>query len=138
MPGKQARASSPKDQHSAPLKTTVQQLRRAITLLQADLEKEREMREALQMQLIEANGEIVASWDRRKEMARVIADRDAEIKRHKERRKEMAQLIDQQQADLNARYQELAKLQRYTLLWSPPGWVRLLFRKAKRLGRKPS
>ena len=117
----------------AALKEALQEQRRALTLLNAEAEKQREAREALEMQLIEANAEIVASWDRRKEMARVIADRDREIKMHRTRRKEMAQVIDQLKADLKLRYEELAALQRHISHSTLQGRTNRLFRRVRKL-----
>ena len=137
-------------QEISALKQALQEQRRALTLLQAEAEKERQLREALEAQLLEANAEIVASWDRRKEMARVITDRERqvaearnEIKAHKQRRHEMAQIITgrgerlaQLQQELETRYQELAALQRHMMLYSPAGWTKLLVRRARRIGGK--
>jgi hypothetical protein len=122
------------------LKTALQEQRRALTLLNAEAEKQREAREALEIQLIEANAEIVASWDRRKEMSRVIADRDAEIKAQRQRRKEMAQIIDQhkalvaeQRAELQKRYEELAALQRHITQSTLQARAKQFVRRAKKL-----
>jgi chromosome segregation ATPase len=67
------------EQEISVLRRALQEQRRATTLLYAEAEKERELREALEAQLIEANAEIVASWDRRKEMARVIAEQQTQL-----------------------------------------------------------
>lgn len=61
------------------LRREVEAQKRANILIRAEIEKERNAREALQFQLLETNAEVVASWDRRKEMARVIGERDSEL-----------------------------------------------------------
>jgi predicted RNase H-like nuclease (RuvC/YqgF family) len=97
------------------LKRSVQELRRRTTLLTADLHRQVEAREALEARLIEAHAEIEASRARRKEMARVITARNAEIQ---------------------ARYEELAALQRH-IVQSSPWWkvkasARWVWRRARR------
>jgi len=61
------------------LKQSLQEQRRANTLLNAQVQMQTEAREAIEAQLIEANAEIADSWDHRKEMARVITDRDSKL-----------------------------------------------------------
>ena len=61
------------------LRQSLQEQRRANTLLNAQVQMQTEAREAMEAQLIEANAEIADSWDHRKEMARVITDRDAKL-----------------------------------------------------------
>ena len=96
---------------AAALKAMLQEQRRKTTLLNADLHKQIEARETLEAQLIEAQAELEASRARRKEMARVIANRDAKIDRL---------------------YGELGALQRHVLRSSPLWQVKAAFR---RLGR---
>lgn len=95
-------ALRPAEQDVEALKRTLQEKRRALTLAQAEAEKERELREALQAQLLDANAEIVASWDRRKEMARVISDQQAKLAHVKE--------ADNRVADLEKRIRRLEQV----------------------------
>lgn len=90
-PDGDAFASGQQDHES--LKRALQETRRALTLTRAEAEKERELREALHAQLLDANAEIVASWDRRKEMARVIADQQAKLKPSQDKAVELEQLV---------------------------------------------
>lgn len=152
------------DEEIEALKRSLREQRRATTLLNAEVQKQTEAREAVEAQLIEANAEIAASWERRKEMTRVIADRDAklaeansrlrqademerelaelrsEIKASRERRKEIARVvanrdakISQLKADLQARYGELAALQRHISRSSLSGRTKRLVRPVTRL-----
>jgi hypothetical protein len=89
-PDGDAFASGQQDHES--LKRALQETRRALTLTRAEAEKERELREALHAQLLDANAEIVASWDRRKEMARVIADQREKLTRAHELERAAANL----------------------------------------------
>lgn len=99
------------------LRRSLQEQRRATTLLNAEVQKQTEAREAMEAQLIEANAEIAASWDRRKEMTRVIADRDSKLAAAKsdidalrERQEEMAKTIadrDSELADAKSEIEEL-------------------------------
>lgn len=88
---------------AATLKAMLQEQRRKATLLNAELEKQVEATEALEVQLIEAQAEIQASRARRKEMARVIANREAKIARV---------------------YEELAALQRHVVRSQPSAQIR--------------
>ena len=106
------------------LKRSLQDQRRRLTLLNADMQTQIEAREAVQAQLMEAHAELAASRDRRKEMARVIANRDAKI----------AEL----NAQLHARFQELAVMQRHVMWSSPTWWLRTLFRRLRRALRGPA
>jgi DNA-binding SARP family transcriptional activator len=78
----------------ANLKASLQEERRRATLMNGDLHQLKEAREALEFQLAKAEAEIAENRARRKEAARVIARRDAEIQ---------------------ARFQELAILERQIL-----------------------
>jgi chromosome segregation ATPase len=104
------------------LKRSLQDQRRRLTLLSADMQRQVEAREAVQAQLMEANIELAASRDRRKEMARVITNREAKV----------AEL----NAQLEARYAELAAMQRHFTRWSITWWIRILFRRLRRAVRK--
>lgn len=104
------------------LKRSLQDQRRRLTLLNAEMQTQIEAREAVQAQLMEANIELAASRDRRKEMARVITDREARI----------AEL----NAQLQARYEELAAMQRHVMRWSVTWWLKTLFRRLRRALRK--
>jgi chromosome segregation ATPase len=75
------------------LRRELQEQKRANTLLLAEVEKEREAREALQNQLIQVNAEVLASWERRKEMSRVIGERDAELAALRAREQEFAEAL---------------------------------------------
>lgn len=99
------------------LKAMLQEQRRKTTLLNADLHKQIEARETLEAQLIEAQAELEASRARRKEMARVIANRDAKIDRL---------------------YGELGALQRHVLRASPLWQVKAAFRRLGRSVRRPA
>jgi septal ring factor EnvC (AmiA/AmiB activator) len=70
--------------------------------------------EAMSAQLVEARSEITKSRNRQKEMARVIARRDQKIAQDE---KELAQL----RSELQARYEELAAVQRLLLRSSRSG-----------------
>ncbi len=61
------------------LKRSLQEQRRATTLLNAEVQRQIEAREAMEAQLLEANAEIASSWERRKEMTRVIGDRETKL-----------------------------------------------------------
>jgi len=99
------------DRQIAALKTTLQEERRAATLMKAELHQLKESRQDLEAELREAKAESTASRSRRKEMARVIDNRNAELK---------------------ARYEELASLQK-RILWADPSWhVRRWFGRVKR------
>jgi predicted RNase H-like nuclease (RuvC/YqgF family) len=99
------------------LKSMLQEQRRKATLLNADLHKQIEAREALETQLIEAQAELEASRERRKEMARVITNRDTKIQRL---------------------YEELAALQRHVVRSSPLGQAKMAFRRISRALRRPN
>ena len=124
------------------LKRSLQEQRRATTLLTAELRIQTEAREALEAQLIEANASIAASWERRKEMTRVIAARDAklaevnaEIKAHRERRKEISRVVADRDQKIAELYQELAKLQRYIARRTLVGQAKRLRKYVARLFR---
>lgn len=103
------------DEDIQALKCALQNQRRQTTLLNADLQRQIEAREAVQAQLLEALAELTASRDRRKEMARVISDRDAKVA---------------------ALYEDLAALERHILRSTWSGKARELFRRTKRLMRR--
>lgn len=88
------------------VKRNLQEQRRITTLQSAELHQMAEGREDLEAQLRDARDEIAASRARRKEMARVIGNRDAQ---------------------LQARYEELATLQRKMLRLNPLWRVRKWF-----------
>jgi hypothetical protein len=103
------------------LQAQLQEARRNITLLTADVEREIEAREAVEFQMLEAQAEVASSRARRKEMARVISNREAKI--------------DQLNQELEARYQELAKLQRHLMRLNPIWLTKVAFRRVARVGR---
>ena len=173
------------------LKRSLREQRRATTLLTAEARTQTEAREALEAQLIEANAEISATRERRKEMTRVIADREArlaeahaelearraeaqaeleasramaeelessrkeldelrfeivglrsEIRANRERRKEIAQVVANRdakivklKAEMQARYEDLAALQRHIARSSMTGRAKRLLRPFTRLLR---
>jgi septal ring factor EnvC (AmiA/AmiB activator) len=94
------------------LKLSLEDQRRRSILLNADLQRQIEAREAIQAQLMEAHSELAASRDRRKEMARVITRLNAQ---------------------LEDRFEELAVMQRHLMRWSPAWWLRNLFRRLRAL-----
>jgi hypothetical protein len=96
---------------AATLKVMLQDQRRKTTLLNAELEKQVEATELLESRLIEAQAEIEASRARRKEMARVIANREAKIARV---------------------YEELAAMERHVIQSEPLAQIKTA---AKRMGR---
>jgi hypothetical protein len=93
-------------------KSALQEARRAATLLNAELEELKERRDDLEVELKEARSEVAATRARRKEMARVIANRDAQLK---------------------TRYEELAQLQKQMVRTDP---VRLMKRSLGQLKRR--
>lgn len=137
------------EEEIAALRRALQEQRRATTLLRAEAQKQVEAREAMEAQLIEANAELAASWDRRKEMARVIGDRDAKLAKLN---REVAQLsarisgretqianredkIAQLRSELKARYEELGALQRHIARSSLSGRAKRAAAPIKRLFR---
>lgn len=102
----------------------LQDQRRRTTMLNADIQRQIEAREAVQGQLIDAHAEIAASRDRRKEMARVITNRNAKIARLN--------------GELQARYEELAAMQRLVVQSTLSGRIKRAFRHVRRIVRKPS
>jgi hypothetical protein len=96
------------------LKMTLQEQRRRNTLMEAEFHQQRE---ALQDELSQVRSDLEASQARRKEASRVIARRDAEIE---------------------ARYKELAILQREILQSSLSGRLRKLLSMVNRPGGEPS
>jgi chromosome segregation ATPase len=139
------------------LKRTLQEQRRAFTLMRAEADKERELREALEAQLLEANAEIVASWDRRKEMARVIGDQQAQlaealkeaaaltrgiaslkqvVANREESMAKRDKVISGLKAQLQARYEELAALERHIVESTISGRAKRLARQARKLTKK--
>ena len=109
-------SASPRDEVQA-LKNALQEQRRRLTLLNVDMQREIEAREAIQAQLMDALAELEASRNRRKEMARVIANRDQQ---------------------LQARYAELAALQRHVMRWTVSGRVKSIWRGLRKMARKPN
>jgi chromosome segregation ATPase len=135
------RADSYKEEIEA-LKRSLQEQRRATTLLTAEVRIQTEAREALEAQLIEANASIAASWERRKEMTRVIAARDAklaeanaEIKANRERRKEISRVVANRDAKIAELYEELGRLQRHIAGRTLSGRAKRLRRSIVRLFR---
>ena len=104
------------------LKRALQDQRRRATLLSADIQRQIEAREAVEVQLMEVQDELTASQNRRKEMARVITNREAKI----------AQLNEQ----LQARYEELAALQRHMMRLNPLAAAKGLFRRLGKMTKK--
>lgn len=104
------------------LRAMLQEQRRKATLLNADLQQQIEAREAIESQLLDAQAEIAASRARRKEMARVITNRETKIARLNEQ--------------LNARYAELAALERHIMRSNPLSRVAGLFRRIGRATRR--
>jgi hypothetical protein len=101
------------------LKLEIQQQRRLCTFLRAEVQQAEERVEAAAAEVAESRSEAAASRSRRKEMARVIADREAKLQATKD--------------ELQTRYAELATLQR-ELVRSSPSWiVRSGFRKMRRM-----
>jgi hypothetical protein len=100
----------------AALEELLQEQRRRNTLMDAELHVLKEARETLEFELAEARSELAASQARRKEAARIIARRDAEIQ---------------------ARFQELAVLER-KIIRSSLSWKaqRLLQRLRTSFGEK--
>lgn len=96
--GESANLVPPPEDHS-PLRDQLVEQRRMATLLRAELHERNEAFELMQIQLERALSESKASRNRRKEMARIIGLRDTRIK--------------ELTAELEARYVELATLQRY-------------------------
>jgi hypothetical protein len=109
------------DQQSAALKVSLQEQRRTTTLLNAQVQDLKERCDDLQSELDDARAEVAATRARRKEMARVIANRDRQ---------------------LSARYDELARLQQLALRFDPVwrirrafGWLKRRLRGAKVSGQ---
>jgi chromosome segregation ATPase len=97
------------------LKRSLQEQRRATTLLNAETQRQTEAREAMEAQLIEANAEIAASWDRRKEMTRVIGDREdklADAKAELEASREQVARLSEERDSLLALRDRQAELER--------------------------
>lgn len=117
-------SSSSADDEIQALKRALQDQRRRTTLLNADLQREIEAREAVQAQLMEAHAEVAASRDRRKEMARVITNREQKI----------AMLNEQ----LQARYEELAAMQRHVMRSTLSGQIRRAWRGLRKIARNRS
>lgn len=109
---------------AAQLKESLQEERRRNTLLNAEIQQQVEGREAAEAQLLEAQAEIAAHRDRRKEMARVIGNREMKIERLTK--------------DLDDRYQELATLQRHLIRSNPMWLAKAGFRKMARSTRRPA
>jgi uncharacterized protein (DUF3084 family) len=103
--------SSLRDQDIRTLQRALQEQRRATTLLHAETEKERQLREALEAQLIEANAEIVASWDRRKEMARVMGELQTRLAQVSAERKDLTQQVSRLERAVSQREQTISKLE---------------------------
>ena len=105
-------APSSADNEIEALKLSLEDQRRRSILLNADLQRQIEAREAIQAQLMEAHSELAASRHRPKEMARVITRLNAQ---------------------LEDRFEELAVMQRHLMRWSPAWWLRNLFRRLRAL-----
>lgn len=108
----------------AALKDALQQQRRQATLMDAELHQLRNARDDAENQLFDARAEIAASRSRRKEMARVIGNREEKV----------ASL----NRELEARYKELAMLERHVLRFSPIWWIRVAIRRLGRVRRRPA
>ncbi len=98
--GGSARRPDPHEEDLYALRRSLQEQRRVTTLLNAEVQKQTEAREAMEAQLIEANAEIAASWDRRKEMTRVITDRDAKLAEAKSQIQAKIEVIADREAKL--------------------------------------
>ena len=111
------------EQQVQQVKQALQQQRRETTLLRADLEQSQRTIDSLRSQLADVQAESSASRARRKEMARVISNRETKI----------AALTE----ELQARYRELAMLEKRLLRRSPSWLMRMAFRRLKQsvLGR---
>jgi uncharacterized coiled-coil protein SlyX len=141
-------ASSEQDYDA--LKGMLQEKRRAFTIMRAEAEKERELREALQAQLLDANAEIVASWDRRKEMARVIGDmrqlvaglknvianREQAIAKRDKMLADRQKVIANRDQKISDLYEELAALERHIVQSTLSGKAKRLVRRARQVARK--
>jgi hypothetical protein len=99
------------ERQSAALKAALQEQRRTTTLLNAQVEDLKERGDDLESELNDARAEVAATRARRKEMARVIANRDAQ---------------------LSARYHELARLQQQMVRFDPAWRIRRAFGWLKR------
>lgn len=99
------------DQDISALRRALQEQRRATTLLHAEREQERQLREALEAQLVEANAEIVSSWDRRKEMARVLGELQTRFAQVSAERKDLSQQIAKLERTVAQREQTISKLE---------------------------
>jgi chromosome segregation ATPase len=119
--GSEAVPSSADDEIQG-LKRLLQDQRRRTILLNVDLQRQIEAREAIQDQLMEAQAELAASRDRRKEMARVITNREAKI----------ATLND----ELQGRYEELAAMQRAIVRSGLIGRTKWIFRHLGKMAKK--
>lgn len=118
-----------RDGEAEPVDDEVQALRRALqdqrqrtNLLNADLQRQIEAREAMQAQLMEAHVELSASRDRRKEMARVITSREQKVT-----------MLSEQ---LQARYEELAAMQRYFVRTTLSGQIWRAWHGLRKMARK--
>jgi chromosome segregation ATPase len=92
------------------LQTTIQQLRRKTTIMAAELyelEEIRAARDDAAMQLQEARAQIIISNNRRKEMARVIANRNAKIERLESANELLNRELHDISADLKDREEQL-------------------------------
>ena len=115
-------APPPGDDEIQALKRALQDQRRRTTLLNAEMQREIEAREAIQAQLMEAHAELAASRDRRKEMARVITNREQKI----------ATLNEQ----LQVRYEELAAMQRHLIRSTLSGQIKRAWRGLRKIARR--
>jgi hypothetical protein len=101
------------------LKQSLQEQRRRATLTDAELHQLNVARQDIEAQLYEARSQIAAHRARRKEAARVIADREAKI----------ATLS----RDIQTRFEELATLQRHALRFSAVWRLKQLRNSVKRI-----
>lgn len=92
-------------------KAALQEQRRTTTLLNAEMQELKDSGDDLESELRDARAEVAATRARRKEMARVIANRDAQLK---------------------VRYQELAQLQQQIMRSDPLWWMNRSFARLKR------
>jgi chromosome segregation ATPase len=109
LEAKVAETAAEAEQRIGEITKSLQEERRRKTLMDAELHQLQEAREALEAKL-------AASQARRKEAARVI---------------------DRLKSDLEARYQELAALERQILRQSPSWWAAQSVRRVKRIFKAP-
>ncbi|QIK78075.1 hypothetical protein G7077_03255 [Sphingomonas piscis] len=107
-----------------------------MTMLRAEASRELELREALQAQLVEANKEIVASWNRRKEISAVNGNLRTKLSEATAELKQLRSELKKLKSELQTRHEELAAMQRYVVEASISGKAKKLSRRAKGFVRK--